>query len=424
MMFPKIDSILKHSGMMFSATVISSFVLYFFHLYMGRELGPAGYGVLSSVISLLYITSVPLGTIQMVIAKLVSEYNARLEGGKIHFLLIKAIKKALFFGIMGVIVVTVLSPVISGFLNIPSNIPIIIFGVIVLFSVLSPITSGALQGVQDFRNLSAVVVIGSVGRLVSGVVLVTVGLGVNGAILAYGIASLLMFLLAWIPIRYLFKEKKDSTIDRRSIYKYSIPVVIVFFCLMVMTNADILVVKHYFSEEEAGFYAAASLIAKVIFFATTSIAVVMFPKVTELNVASKDECIGLFRKGLRYTAVIAVLGVGTYFIIPEFIVSLLFGSSYTQTAGLIGWFGLMIALFSFVNLFFYYVLAIDEKKYVKVLVAITVAEVALLFVFHSTLIQILQVLSALLFISIIILYVPLIFELKKNESNDKLPPSA
>ncbi len=85
------NELLKHSSILFSASIIAGFLNYFFQVLVGRMLGPSDYGVYSSLVALLYIMSVPSSTIQTSISKLVSEYNPEYE--KIKYLLIHAFRK-------------------------------------------------------------------------------------------------------------------------------------------------------------------------------------------------------------------------------------------------------------------------------------------------------------------------------------------
>mgnify|MGYP003565942060 CR=1 FL=1 len=58
------DNLLKHSSIMFIATLIGSACNYLFQLYMGRALGPADYGVFGSLFAIFYILSVLSASIQ------------------------------------------------------------------------------------------------------------------------------------------------------------------------------------------------------------------------------------------------------------------------------------------------------------------------------------------------------------------------
>ena len=73
-----------------------------------------------------------------------------------------------------------------------------------------------------------------------------------------------------------------------------------------------------------------------------------------------------------------------YFSFPQFVLGMLFGSKYSDVAHLLGWFSILVVLFSFANLFLQYFLSIHKTKIVYGFLAIAVLEVlTLLFVGKS-----------------------------------------
>ena len=78
----------RHSSIIFSATIAANFFSYLFHVYMGRSLGPAEYGILGSLLAAFYILFVPLEAISTVVTKFVSEFQAKEEYGKVASLLL------------------------------------------------------------------------------------------------------------------------------------------------------------------------------------------------------------------------------------------------------------------------------------------------------------------------------------------------
>lgn len=78
---------------------------------------------------------------------------------------------------------------IASFLNIKSTIPVVIVAVVLIFSVLVPVNTGILQGLQKFEWLGFINVLYAATKLISGIILVRIGLGVNGALGALIVAS-------------------------------------------------------------------------------------------------------------------------------------------------------------------------------------------------------------------------------------------
>ena len=74
---------------------------YIYHLLMGRLLGPAGYGEFSSLLSILYIFTVPLIVGQTVLVKFISGFKAHGEIGQAKSLFINVTKLCILMSLMG-----------------------------------------------------------------------------------------------------------------------------------------------------------------------------------------------------------------------------------------------------------------------------------------------------------------------------------
>src|SRR3989344_2486654 len=208
--------LLKSSSIMLVSILIANIFAYFLQVYFGRVLGPIDYGIFGTLMSILMMLSVP----------------------------------------------------------------IIVVGATLVFSVMLPITRGALQGLQKFNDLAFNNVFESIIRFILGVVLLKFGLGVNGAVLSYGLGYLFAFLIAFVSLRFLF-GKEDRKIDVSEIYNYTYPVLIAIACLSILINFPTILVKHYFSSLESGYWNAALTISRLIGFVSAAFSGVMFAKVAE-----------------------------------------------------------------------------------------------------------------------------------------------
>nr|MQY69372.1 oligosaccharide flippase family protein [Bacillota bacterium] len=194
----------RHSGIMFSATIVANLLAYLFHVYMGRSLGAAGYGILGSLLAAFYVLFILLRAISTVVTKFVSEFKARGEYGKVASLLFSAMRKLSRYAILIFIGLSLSSWLIADFLRIPSPLPVILMSLLLAFAVILSIPRGVLRGLQNFGQLGLNISLEALIRLLLGVLLVSVGLGVNGAILAYGLAYLAATFLILTPLRFLF----------------------------------------------------------------------------------------------------------------------------------------------------------------------------------------------------------------------------
>ena len=400
----KSNSLLKDSAIIFAASMAANILNYVFQLYMGRSLGPAGYGIFASIVSLLYIVSVPATTINVSIAKFVSGFKGSKEPGKVKYLFFKGAKKVLFLGFLGFCAIALASPHIASFLNIPHAAPVVILGLIFFISMLSPIGNGTLQGLQRFRSLGAVMVTGSFVKLASGIALVALGFSVCGALFSLVLAGIAGFALSVLFLRSILKKKAEK-FDKNTILSYSRPVFISLLFISIMSNIDVVLVKHYFADIDAGHYAAAALIGKIVLFASGAITGVMFAKVAELKAQGRPTKKILY-ESMLYILSICFAAVSVYFIAPYFVLSLLFGASYAGAVPLIGLFGLAMAFFALSTALVQYNLALKNTKFVWVLFVAVFIEVAMIILFHDSLLTIVKILAgtmALVFSSMLII---------------------
>mgnify|MGYP001570880049 CR=1 FL=1 len=213
-----------------------------FHFFMGRVLGPSSYGVLGALMSLLFLLIVPTVTIQTTLTKFVSELNAEKQYGKIKYLLTSMLKTFSVISIIGLMVYTLLSESIASFLHIPVT-PVLIFGGFLVFALLLPISRGVMQGLQWFKNLGINMAFEGISKVIIGIVLVMIGLGVNGAAYAIFIAFMISFFITYFPLKKILEHKIEKY-SLKPIYTYLLPVTLTLLLLTSFYSIDILLVIH------------------------------------------------------------------------------------------------------------------------------------------------------------------------------------
>jgi len=396
------DSFTKQISIMLLASTLANVCNYLFHFFMGRFLGPSEYGILASLTSVFFIISIPTGTIQTTITKYASNFKAQGRYGAIAVLLSGSIKRLFIVGAMGVIIFTLTSRYIASFLNVSSLLPVVILAISLFFVLVVPSAMGILQGLQKFTYLGLNTLVMAASKLLIGILLVYIGLGVSGAISSYALSYLVALIFTLIPLTFLFKQNRlDDNVKFSEIYRYLLPVFLTILCLTLLTNMDVILVKHFFSSSTAGYYSAASIIAKIIFYLPEAIGIVMFPKISELYSLNRDTRMVL-KKSLFYTGFLGGGACLIYFFLPSFIVRLFFGNQYLPVIPLVGIFGLAMYLFSLINILFLYQLSIHRLRFIWLLIASTVLEVILMALFHQSLTQVILILLAigsLLFVS-------------------------
>ena len=311
---------------------------------MGRLLGPAGYGELSSLLSIVYIFNVPLLVGQTVLIKFISGFKARGELGQAKSVFQLVTKKALLFCAVGLPVAYLVSPWVTSFLHLPSTTLFMMVFILFDVSLLSIIATSMLQGYQKFVWLSILTAGAIIVKVILSIPFVRFGMiGVLGAAI---LAAFIIYAIYFVPLKFVLNAKaKPSRLTKSEMFRFALPTLLTLLGVTSIYSTDIILVRHFFSAKEAGLYAALAILGKVIFYASSSVALVLFPVLSErsANGVQSKRLIGstIFAVG----AISALLTV-VYFLFPNFIVRMLFGNSYVGAGALLGAFGVFIAFFS------------------------------------------------------------------------------
>ena len=414
--FKKNKELIKDNLILFSAISFANLLNYVFHFYAGRTLGPSDYGVFGVLLSIIYLIVLPLMAIQTTLSKFVAELNAKNEINKISYLFHKSIKKIGLIGIVISIFFLAISPILSSFLRIGIISPLIILGISIVFAFLVPVLRGFLQGLQKFNLLGVTFIVESLTKIFLGIPLIFLGFGVNGAVGAFSLGFLFQLIGVFHFIRKLFAGAKEKFITS-DIYKYSLPVLIMLISLTAFYSLDVILVKRLFDPITAGHYAALSLFGKIIFFASISISMVMFPKISELKANNRGHK-SLLLKSLMIALLLGLIASLFYFLMPKFIIGLLFGKEYLVISELLGIFGIVMTIYSLSYIIAYYNIALNRIKFLYLLIFFNLLEIVLILLFHSSLfviVMILLIIILLLFLSLIVY--TLVYKETYNKSN-------
>lgn len=382
---------------MFFATGLANVFNLLYQLYMVRALSPINYGILNSLLAMLMLVSIPAGTIQTVITKFASTFHATNQPGKTKSLLTNSARKVLLFGLGLFLIVTIGSKHISSFLQIPSRMPVTIVGIIIGLSIISPVLLGGLLGLQKFRLLGLGMVTGGGLKLALGILFVSFGFKVMGALCGFAIATLVILVLSFLFLNKVFSYPGNEPIDFSEVYRYFYPVALVTLCYMVLTNADIILVKHFFKPLEAGYYSIAQMVGKIILFLPGAVVIVMFPKASDLHARNEDTT-HLIKKSLTLTGLLSGTAALICFIYPSLIIRLLSGKIYLECIPLARLFAVSMTFFAMVSVFLFYHLSIGNLRFIYPFAICAVLQVILITLFHNTLSQVLYILLAIAFL--------------------------
>jgi len=375
------NQLLKGSLVLFIGSFAGGILNYGFNTLMSRMLGPENYGSFSSLISLVYIIGVPAGTLAIVVAKKVVGFQVKNEISAEKGFLKYILKKSALLGLLIFLAFLALSPIVKEFLKINTLWPLVILALDFFIVFIYSIPLGSLRGRENFFDLSWTGVAVIIIKIFAAFFLVKLGLSVIGAIASLLVGDFLMMGILFLRARI---KGKIETIEGASpkLVSFAVPVFFASLCIAALYNVDVILAKHFLDAANAGYYAVLSLLGKIIFFGTSAIGIVIFP------LTAKNHELGLSNKRiLKLSFLLTLIASGlitlVYFLFPNLIVNLLFGSSYLPIVPYVGLMGVIFIFYSLINLLVSYALSCGKTGVTYILIFGTILQIFLLSMFHS-----------------------------------------
>lgn len=363
---------------------------YLFNLVLGRWLGPAAFAELSLIVTLMLVITLITATVQTVAAKFAAIHAADDDDQAMASLRGWLGRWAWIVGLVFAVGLGAASPWLAAFFQMRSAWPFVILAVGLPLYFAQGVDRGILQGQIRFTPLSLSYQAEMWVRLVVGISLVALGFAVNGAVAGLTLSFVGTWLVALQGRKGLPKAVALTPNQRRAILLFAWPVGMALIGQILINNSDILIVKRFFDPAAAGQYAALALIGRIVFFATWSVVTALFPIVAQRHQRGEPH------RQLFYVSLGLVLGVSGVIIlaavfVPNLIVGLLFGDAYLEIASLLWLYAVATGFYALSNVVITYRLSIGSNKGSYVAVVGGVAQVLGVWLFHTTLFQVVMV---------------------------------
>lgn len=399
---------------------------YIFHFAMGRMVSPQVYGEMESIVSLLAIITVPGSALAIVATQYASRAKARNDVTAGDFLFSFLNKKIFQYGFPAFCIALLLTPFVAQFLKIEHELAIIFLWMMMFLSFFSSIAIGILSGWQRFFWVGVVNVVGAFSKLLFALLFVGLGFAVDGLIGSFLLASLVGYILSLAILKQIrkggFRKKggesdMDNTITF-SAKKYAFSVFFASLAIAILGNIDMVLAKYHLMPEEAGAYSALFIVSKIIFFVAGIMTSVMFAMSSEehekSSLSGKNER-KTFKKALALTLFFCAGSTMFFFLFPSFTLNIFFGKTYLHVSQYLGWFGLIVSLYTVSNFFLQYFLSIKEMTFVWWILGISLLEIPILFFWGE---NFFTIIILVLVVQMSTLFIGLSFFLKKHYYED------
>jgi len=414
-LFTKLISheLISGSFYIFIGSMFANFLAFLLNLFLARSLTYADYAIFASLLSVITLASIPAGCLNPIMVKFGTDYFVKEQYEKLKTLYLSFFKFILGFCLLIIVIFSVFGVFIGDFLRIDNVWYVIVAGLAISAFYLNTLNGAFLQSLLKFKFISFLNATGGVVKLIIGVILVMLGYKAFGGLWAVFFMTFAMYLLAYLPLNKIISSKssgKTLSLNVGEMFSYALPTFVTVLFLTSFTSTDVILVKHFFDPHLAGFYAGLSLVGKVIFYFTAPIPMVMFPLLI------KRHATGRSFNNLFYLSLILVIFpslaiTAFYFAVPNFVINLFLGGrEYLSVAKYLGMFGLYLTVFSMVNVCVYFFLSLHKTRIGIYVVLAAIAQILLIFSFHSNFYEVIGV--SLLVSSI--LFIVLLYEFLRN----------
>src|SRR5579872_2653212 len=390
-----------------------------YNVVTARLLGPTGFAHATAVYTLLMLSSAITLSFQVVCAKYVANHETIEEKATVFAALHL---RAWVAGISIGLGLFLFNGVLATYLHLPDRVLVSLLALGTAFYIPLGVRRGYVQGIHAFTALAVNFMLEGVVRLGGAYVLIRLGLGVNGAVLACVIAVIASYFFA--------KPTPQHSSPFRSVvisFAEGLQAIVFFSGQVIINNFDIVLVNHFFASEQAGIYAAVSLVGRLVNMCAWSVVNTMFPVSAGARSSDREARPVLFMSLFLVFLILAVL-ILCLWAIPSFLWRTLFGAhfelgNYGGLAALLILYAITTGIYSLSSVMITYEMSRKIANTSWVQMAFSAALVLGICVFHQSLRQVIFVQLALMLILLVMVALPLLRREISPSENLRIYPS-
>jgi O-antigen/teichoic acid export membrane protein len=376
-----------------------------YNVVTARLLGPTGFAHATAVYTLLMLLSCITLAFQVVCAK----YVARTDSAESRAQVFASLHKRAWIAGLGIgLVLFLFKGPLTAYLNLPDPVLISLLALGVAFYVPLGVRRGYIQGIHAFGPLAINFMLEGLVRLGGAFVLIEVGLGVRGAVLASVLAVFVSYFAALPSPGVTSLRFKGVAIS----FREGLQAIVFFSGQTVINNFDIVLVKHFFPPVEAGLYAAVALVGRLVNMCAWSVVNTMFPVSAGAGGDEHEASQVLFTSLSMVFLILAALIFGLW-MVPSFLWRTLFGAqfelgSYGKLAPLLILYAITAGIYSLSSVIITYEMSRKIANTSWLQLAFSGAMALGIYVLHNTLREVIVIQLVLMIILLFVLIIPLL----------------
>lgn len=379
----------------------NSFFSYLLQLFLARHFSIEDFGTYNALLSMFAILSVPITVFSVSLVKTVSELYSKQKFGKLGKLFWAV---CVFLALAGAVIVSglfLLRHPLANYMNIDQPLLYFYLGLYIAASLLSAGPQAFLQGFMMFKAFSFYTTSMGLIRLIVPAGIVYLGYKIGGVYVGLSLGMFFSFVLGALLLKDRLSdwEEVDLSPEYKKILTFTLPILLLNLCMIMLNNVDIILVKKYLDAVTAGYYAGVAILGKIILFGAGSITIVMFPQIAAL-VASGKRYMERFYFFLRILMIILVTAIISFSLLPDMVAKVFFGEQLLASAQYLPLYAVFISTYVLVNFIMMFLMAINRTKASLMLIPAVAAQFIAINLYHES---VLSVIRINIFITLLIL---------------------
>jgi O-antigen/teichoic acid export membrane protein len=376
-----------------------------YNVMTARLLGPTGFAHATAVYTILMLLSCITLAFQVVCAKYIAKTASAEERVEVFASLHQ---RAWIAGVGIGLLLFLFNHPLTNYLNLPDPALISLLAIGMAFYIPLGVRRGYIQGVHAFGPLAVNFMLEGLVRLGGAVVLIKLGLGVKGAVLASVLAVIVSYFIA-LPSPGITSLRLKGI---ASSFREGLQAIVFFSGQTVINNFDIVLVKHFFPPVEAGLYAAVALVGRLVNMCAWSVVNTMFPVSAGAGDNEHEASHVLFTSLSMVFLILSLLIFGLW-MVPSFLWKTLFGAqfavgSYGALAPLLILYAITSGIYSLSSVIITYEMSRRIANTSWVQLAFSGALALGVYLLHQTLREVIIVQLVLMIILLFVLMIPLL----------------
>jgi O-antigen/teichoic acid export membrane protein len=312
----QVGHISRESGVFFAGTIFTMSFGYIFKVYLARVLGAEDLGLYALGITLIGFIGIfnSLGLPQSAM-RFVAAYQATGKFKELHALLWRGAGLLLAANVLLAAVFLAVGRFLSlHFYHAPRLVQYLpLFAVIMVFGVISTFYGKVLAGYRDLKLRTLIVnFVSSPLNMLATVLLIALGLGLRGYLIAHIISSAIACALLLVAVRQFTPPEARFAAQRgsyppRQVWSFSATALGISFMEFLMTQVDKVALGFYRSTREVGVYSMAAAFVVYVPLVLTSINQVFAPTISDLHTRGDHALLARLYQSLTKSALALTL---------------------------------------------------------------------------------------------------------------------